>query len=272
MFRSMETSELAATAQRWAALRGEEPGFAEDAIRRFAGEENVCLSEADGEIEALVLAVPVSLRGAPGCCLYGLAGGDENTAAGLVDYACTRAARQGAQFVVTAPSGAGQAELYAQRGFARAFALRCLTREVRRNLWSRAEFDAVTARKLCELRAQFCPDSVTFTPGQMAFVLGDLYARGATIVANPKGYGIYFRREETLYFIELMAEDDRAAEVLMEAAREKEVVVEKAVVTVGAAQPLFLGEGTRQDYGMIRFFSAPPLPDVSESYMQLMMG
>ena len=62
---------------------------------------------------------------------------------------------------------------------------------------------------------------------------------------------------------------DRAAEVLMEAAREKEVIVEKAVITVGAAQSLFLGEGTRQEYGMIRFDGEPF--DVSESYMRLML-
>ena len=62
---------------------------------------------------------------------------------------------------------------------------------------------------------------------------------------------------------------DRAAEVLMEAAREKEVIVEKAVITVGAAQPLFLGEGTRQEYGMIRFDAEPF--DVSESYLRLML-
>ena len=59
------------------------------------------------------------------------------------------------------------------------------------------------------------------------------------------------------------------AALLMEAAREKEVIVEKAVITVGAAQNLFLGEGTRQDYGMIRFEGEAF--DVSESYMRLML-
>ena len=142
-------------------------------------------------------------------------------------------------------------------------------RVMARNLWSQAEFDSVTAKKLCELREKFWPDTVQFTPERMAVVLGDLYSRGATIVANERGYGVYFRKEDTLYFVELMAEDDRAAEVLMEAAREKEVIVEKAVITVGAAQPLFLGEGTRQEYGMIRFDGEPF--DVSESYMRLML-
>ena len=110
---------------------------------------------------------------------------------------------------------------------------------------------------------------VQLPPEQMGEVLRDLYSRGATIVSSEQGYGIYFRREDTLYFVEMMAENDRAAEVLMEAAREKEVIVERAVITVGAAQNLFLGEGRRQDYGMIRFDAEPF--DVEESYMRLMM-
>ena len=80
---------------------------------------------------------------------------------------------------------------------------------------------------------------------------------------------ILYLQDDTLYFVELLAEDDRAAETLMEAAREKEIIVEKAVVTIGAAQNLFLGEGTRMDYGMIRFEGAPF--DVSETYMRLML-
>ena len=99
-------------------------------------------------------------------------------------------------------------------------------------------------------------------------VLGDLYSSGATIVSSANGYGIYFRKEDTLYFVELQADNDRAAEA-DGSAREKEVIVEKAVITVGASQPLFLGEGTRQDYGMIRFDAEPF--DVAESYMRLML-
>ena len=176
---------------------------------------------------------------------------------------------RGAGFTVAVPADAAQAALLQDKGFAQAFALRCLPREVSRNLWSQAEFDTVTAKKLCELREQFWKDTVQLSPERMAVVLQELYARGATIVSNEHGYGIYFRKEDTLYFVEMMADSDRAAEILMEAAREKEVIVEKAVITVGAAQPLFLGEGTRQEYGMIRFDAEPF--DVSESYLRLML-
>ena len=269
MFRLMGPSDLTAVKELWTACRHDPADWAEKAIRRFAGEENVWLAEENGEVQAALLAVPVTLQGRPGRYLCGLCSREERAAAGLLDVVCAELAGTGSAFLAAAP-GAAQAALYAARGLGRAFGLRCLTREVRRNLWSQAEFDAVTAKKLCELRRQYCPGCVELDAGRMAVVLGDLYARGVTIVSNARGYGLYFRQDDTLYFPELMAEDDRAAEVLMEAARQKEVVVEKAVVTVGADQPLFYGEGTRQEYGMIRFAAAPF--DLTESYMRLMLA
>lgn len=269
MYRLMQPEDKPAVLALWQSQRKESEEFAKKAIEQFAGEQNVYVAEENDEIVAAALAVPVTLKGRSGSYLYGLCGQGSLLLAGLVDYLCAQQKLRGAGFTVAVPAGQEQAALLENKGFQRAFALRCLPREVSRNLWSQAEFDSVTARKLCELRERFYPDTVQFPPEQMAVVLTDLYARGATIVSSEKGYGIYFRREDTLYFVELMAEDDRSAEVLMEAAREKEVIVERAVITVGAAQNLFLGEGTRQDYGMIRFDAEPF--DVEESYMRLMM-
>ena len=269
MYRLMQPSDKAAVTELWQRERGVSAEFVETAIRRFAGEQNVYVAEENDKIEAVALAVPVTLQGRPGNYLFGLCGQGSLILAGLVDHLCTQQKLKGAGFVVVVPSGNEQAALLQDKGFQWAFPLRCLPREVDRNLWSQAEFDTVTAKKLCELRAKFWPDTVQLPPEQMAVVLGDLDSRGATIVSNDNGYGIYFRKEDTLYFVEMMATGDRAAEILMEAAREKEVIVEKAVITVGAAQNLFLGEGTRQDYGMIRFEGEPF--DVSESYMRLML-
>ena len=269
MYRLMQPSDKAAVTELWQRERGVSVEFVETAIRRFAGEQNVYVAEENDRIEAVALAVPVTLQGRPGNYLFGLCGQGSLILAGLIDTLCAQQKLRGEGFTVAVPTSPEQTSLLQEKGFHKAFALRCLPREVSRNLWSQAEFDSVTARKLCELRERFCPDTVQLPPERMAVVLGDLYARGATIVSSGKGYGVYFRREDTLYFVEMMAEDDRSAEVLMEAAREKEVIVERAVITVGAAQNLFLGEGRRQDYGMIRFDAEPF--DVEESYMRLMM-
>lgn len=269
MYRLMQPSDRAEITTLWQREHGDSEAFVMKVLEQFAGEQNVYVAEENDRIEAVVLAVPVTLQSRTGCYLYGLTGQGSLILAGLVDHLCAQQRTKGAGFVVTVPTGPEQAALLQDKGFQWAFPLRCLPREVERNLWSQAEFDSVTAKKLCELRARFWPDTVQLPPEQMAVVFGDLYSRGATIVSSEEGYGIYFRKEDTLYFVEMMASGDRAAEKLMEAAREKEVIVEKAVITVGAAQNLFLGEGKRQDYGMIRFEGEPF--DVSESYMRLMM-
>ena len=269
MYRLMQPSDWAEVLALWQAQRDDTEEFVRGAVERFAGVQNVYVAEENDHIEAVALAVPVTLQGRPGSYLFGLCGQGSLLLAGLVDTLCAQQKLRGAGFVVAVPTSPEQSTLLQDKGFQKAFALRCLPREVERNLWSQAEFDSVTAKKLCELRAKYWPDTVQLPPEQMGEVLRDLYSRGATIVSSEQGYGIYFRREDTLYFVEMMAENDRAAEVLMEAAREKEVIVEKAVITVGAAQNLFLGEGTRQEYGLIRFEGEPF--DVSESYMRLMM-
>ena len=268
MYRLMQPGDKPAVLALWQSQRKESEEFAKKAIEQFAGEKNVYVAEENDEIAAVALAVPVTLQSRAGTYLYGLCGEGSLILAGLLDYLCAQQKLRGAGFTVAVPAGAEQAALLQDKGFVWAFPLRCLPREVERNLWSQAEFDSVTAKKLCELRERFWPDTVQLDPERMAVVLGDLYS-AATIVSTDHAYGIYFRKEDTLYFVEMQADNDRAAEVLMEAAREKEVIVEKAVITVGASQPLFLGEGTRQDYGMIRFDAEPF--DVSESYMRLML-
>ena len=144
MFRLMGPSDLTAVKELWTACRHDPADWAGKAIRRFAGEENVWLAEENGEVQAALLAVPVTLQSRPGRYLCGLCSREERAAAGLLDVVCAELAGTGSAFLAAAP-GAAQAALYAAHGFGRAFGLRCLTREVRRNLWSQAEFDAVTA-------------------------------------------------------------------------------------------------------------------------------
>ena len=82
-------------------------------------------------------------------------------------------------------------------------------------------------------------------------VLGDLYSRGATIVSSERAYGIYFRREDALYLWRLIAEDDRSAEELMEAAREKEVIVEEPSSPWARPRTSFWARVPGKDHGMI---------------------
>ena len=186
MYRLMQPSDEAAVVALCRKNAATAPSSSRRLWKSSPGRENIYVAEENDEIVAAALAVPVTLKGRSGSYLYGLCGQGSLILAGLVDYLCAQQKLRGAGFTVAVPAGQEQAALLENKGFQRAFALRCLPREVSRNLWSQAEFDSVTARKLCELRERFYPDTVQFPPEQMAVVLTDLYARGATIVSNEK--------------------------------------------------------------------------------------
>ena len=162
MYRLMQPEDKPAVLALWQSQRNESEEFAKKAIEQFAGEQNVYVAEENDEIAAVALAVPVTLQGRTGTYLYGLCGEGSLILAGLVDYLCAQQKLRGAGFTVAVPTGPEQAALLQDKGFAWAFPLRCLPREVERNLWSQAEFDSVTAKKLCELRERFWPDTVQF--------------------------------------------------------------------------------------------------------------
>lgn len=199
MYRLMQPSDEAAVLALWQSQHHYTEDFAKMVLERFAGVQNIYVADENDAIVAAALAVPVTLQGRMGNYLC-LCGEGSLLLTGLLDTLCAQQKLRGAGFTVAVPADAAQAALLQDKGFAKAFALRCLPREVSRNLWSQAEFDTVTAKKLCELREQFWKDTVQLSPERMAVVLQELYARGATIVSNEHGYGIYFRKEDTLYF------------------------------------------------------------------------
>ncbi len=272
-FRGMQPADAQTLTALYRQAFGGSETHAEMAVCRLVGAQNAFVAEENGAPMAMVLAAPVSVRQHQGVCLAALAVREDARGRGiggeLLEYVCTECKKQGSAFAVLAAVEARQRDFCAAHGFQKAFALRSLSRQIKRNIWSQAEFDAVPAKKLCELRQEYCPDVVQIRPEEMIPILTELYSRGITIVSSDEGYGLYFREGETLQFIELMADGDRAAECLMEAAREKEVVVENAAITIGAEQNLFLGEGQRAEHGMIRFFGEPF--DVSESYLRLIL-
>ena len=138
MYRLMQPSDWAEVLALWQAQRGDTEEFVRGVVERFAGVQNVYVAEENDHIEAVALAVPVTLQGRPGSYLFGLCGQGSLLLAGLVDTLCAQQKLRGAGFVVAVPTSPEQSTLLQDKGFQKAFALRCLPREVERNLWSQA--------------------------------------------------------------------------------------------------------------------------------------
>ena len=129
MYRLMQPSDRAEILALWQRAHGEDETFLTTAIERFAGEQNVYVAEENDHIEAVAMAVPVSLQVRPGCCLYGLTGQGSLILAGLdtrftasrqqdaVADACYAFLRPAKQGFATVPEDIpdGSAELFSQQ-------------------------------------------------------------------------------------------------------------------------------------------------------------
>lgn len=270
MIRLMQPGDLSAMVALWQEAFGTGDS-AEEIINKFAGQTHAWVDERDGQIVGMLLTPPAQIGSHKGVYLCGLATAKawrgKGIATAMLKQVLDLLVQVGVEFAALIPETEELYGFYEQRGFQRAFTRRELEKPLHRNLWSRAEFDAIPARGLNELRTKFCPQIVQLSADAVTWTMTDLYARGVTVVSNENGYGLYFREGDCLRFIELMAQNDKAANCLLEAAREREVIAERAVLTVPDAGTLFMGEGRRYAHGMIRFLAQPF--EVDESYLGL---
>ncbi len=273
MNRLIQTEDINVLAKLWAEIFGDSEDFAKMIFKDFSSIQNAYVTEENGEIICMICTVPVTIETKNGSYIYGVftkaSARRQGKARELMEYVAQQLKAKGQEFFVLVPSEKNLFAFYEKLGFISAFPLRKFRREINRNLWAQAEFDSVTAKGLLEFRKRFSPMAVTFALPQMMAVFSDLYSIGITIVHSKNGYGLYIRKDKTLHFIELQAENEREAITLMEAAREKEVFAEEAEISLGNSQLLFLGLGEQEPYGMIKFLGDPF--DVTESYMRLMM-
>ena len=271
-YRIAKQEEYPALCRLWQDVFGDSQQFAQRAFDEFIGHDGVYVAADETGPVAQLCSVPVKLQGRNGGYLYALATRPDRRGEGimhaLIDHACQQLLLRGCSFVCLIPAGPSLFDFYGQQGFVKAFGLRKFTMPVRHNLWAQAEFDNLTARALLQMRKKYAPDSVEMSLESFSVVMSDLYTGGVTVVNTNEGYGLYFVKDETLRFIELFADSEKAAENLVEAAREKERA-EQAEFILGNEQTLFMGAGEPLDYGMIRFLAQPF--DVHDSYMRLML-
>ena len=182
---------------------------------------------------------------------------------------CLRAfSAKGCDFAVAAPQSTRAAKAFSQLNFQGRFPLRIIRKPIEHNLWARAEFDNLTVRKLIDTRMRYRPACIALPESSMNTMITRLYRRGMTIVSNQRGYGLYCQEKDELLFMELQADNDHSADILLQAAREHTGLT-KARLLLAENQFLYLGEGKRCGYGMICYLGQPfPVTDV---YFRLLL-
>lgn len=249
-----------------AALRagafGEAPAVAEVWLRDIAGLDNVLVVEQGAALAAALALVPVRGAARRGFWLAMAVTAPAQRGQGLMTRLLRDVLRAcaagGYAFVAAAPSDEKARAFLRRRGFADAFGLRMVEKNIPQNLFARADFDAMAVRELLACREHCQPRAILLPEPTMVGLMTRLYRRGATVASTQQGYGIYYTVNGCLYFPELEAENDRAADTLLQAVRERTGHT-RARILLGEAQPLYTGLGKRRPYGMVCALQ-PPLP------------
>lgn len=241
-------------------------------LQSIAGLDNVLVLERSGEdgepgIPAAMLgAVPVECGHRRGVWFCGMLTRPELQGRGLMSRlldTCLRAyAAGGYDFAVTVPESPRAGQALKKLEFRNAFPLRLVRKPIEHNLRAVAEFDNMTVRRLIDARMRYQPACITLPEATVTEMITRLYQKGMTIVSNKRGYGLFCQQKDVLQVMELQADNDHCADILLQAAREK-TGAEYASILLAENQTLYLGAGKRCGYGMIRFLSQPfPITDV----------
>lgn len=241
-------------------------------LQNIAGLDNVLVLEragAEGEPgipAALLGAVPVECGHRRGVWFCGMLTRPELRGRGLMNRlmdTCLRAyAAGGYDFAVAVPETPRVSQSLKKLEFKSAFPLRLVRKPIERNLRAVAEFDNLTVRRLIDARMRYQPACISLPDATVTEMVTRLYRKGMTIVSNQRGYGLFCQQGDVLQVMELQADNDHCADVLLQAAREK-TGAEYASILLAENQTLYLGAGKRCGYGMIRFLNEPfPITDV----------
>ena len=251
-------------------------GTNEDAagwLLRIAGLENILLLGKEEEPPAAMLAaIPVNYGEHQGVWFCGAAARQDLPGEKLLPKllaGCLRAyGASGYDFAVMAPDGSAGAAMLGELGFRSLLPLRVVRRPIQQDLLAQASFDSLTVHRLLAMRHHYQPGCIELPEEAMNEVVTQLYRRGLTVVHNLRGYGLYYEKGDTLQFLELQADNDRCADGLLQAARERTGAV-KARILLAENQALYPGAGRRCGYGMIAFLNRP-FP-ASDMYFRMLL-
>ncbi len=267
MLRMATAKDLPALVELRCARYGGSRADAAGWLQNVAGLDHTLLVQAgEAPVQAMLAAVPAQYRQHRGVWFCGAAAADGVPLQTLLPRllgGCLRAfAQSGVTFAVAAPHDAQQARAMETLGFQNLLPTRVLAMPVRPNVLAQAEFDGLTARQWMERRARSQPGQIALPEAAMNEVMTQLYRRGLTVVSSRRGYGLYLLRDDELQFLELQADNDAAADALLQAAREK-TGAQHARVLLAENQTLYQGAGRRCSCGMIAFLQEPfPVTDV----------
>lgn len=244
----------------WQQVFGDEPGFIRRCMAEFVGEEQLYITEENGDVAAILNAAPCEMAGCKGTYLYALATAPERRAAGLMSrlmaFAEAAEGEKGAAFAALIPASAPLFGYYQKRGYTLPVELRYFEENVPLPAADAPAAEMprrVPLKELAGLRRTYLNglDVLHFPPRGAALVLEDLEAEGAALLQAAGGYALCLPAKNSALVPELGAADDQTARRLIDAARTLAGGGPARVSLPAQSGPL-AGRGTRLPAALIK--------------------
>ena len=227
------------------------PGFP-DFVFSSCKPENFYIAK-DGEtvVSMLISMADMEYKGSKGFYLYSACTVPEYRGKGvmrdLVAFALEDKRKQGVTFCVLKPAEDSLFDFWAGLGFTNVTKIRHCSLDIKKNIWTNAQFDIVTASRFKAMRDKFCEEPfIHYTAkGYEAFAYSH-YISGGSTAETEDAYAVYYAEGDTLRVVELLALSTNHAVKLLQAIRER-TGCEKAEVYLSPQSNLFLGEGKMEN-------------------------
>lgn len=232
------------------------PGFCDFVFSRCKAEDIYIVKEDEKTVSMLLAIADLEYKGQKGFYLYSACTHPDYRGKGymhsLAEYALSDQARQGKTFCMLKPADEKLFDFWKSVGFDNITQVRCVEVEIKKNIWTNAQFDIVTASRFKLLRDKFCEENfIHYTSKGYETFAYSHYTSGGSTVETEDAYGVYYVEGDTMRFVELLATSTLNAVKLLQAARER-TGCEKATVYLSPQSNLFLGEGKTIDWCMIK--------------------
>lgn len=234
------------------------PGFAEFVFSSTANENFYIAKDGDTVVSMLIAMADLEYKHSKGFYLYSACTLPQYRGKGimhsLVQYALEDQAKQGRTFCMLKPATEELFGFWAKMGFTNITKIRRCQLEIKKNIWTNAQFDIVTASRFKGLREKFCDEPfVHYTSKGYEKFAYSHYISGGSTAETDDAYAVYYVENGSLRIVELLATSTNHAIKLLQAIREK-TGCETATVFLSPQSNLFLGEGKTENWCAVRGF------------------
>ncbi len=243
------------------------PGFCDFLLSVIPADDIYIGVDDDKVVTMLMAATELEYKGKKGFYLYSACTHPDYRGRGymksLTECAVKNQAEKGRTFCVLQPATEELFDFWQKLGFDNIINRRNCEIEIKRNIWSGADFDIITANRFRPVREKLAADNIVhYTAKSYEKYTAYLYTAGGSTAESENAYAVYFIENGSLVVKELLADSTLYATKILQAIRER-TGFETATVYLPESSTLFLGEGKKEKAYAVRGLS-------DEVYINLM--